>query len=111
MKKSVDKDESTSLLESEARILLALAASQASGYEIARQCEKDSADNIEMSNGTVYPALRRLKQWSAVEVAGEDPSGPGKPAKVWRITQTGRMLLEWELASYRRMVRLGQERL
>jgi DNA-binding PadR family transcriptional regulator len=64
-----------------------------------------------MSNGTLVPALRRLEAYGAIELDkhGNARSGPGR--KIWRLSRKGRMMLELELAVYRRLVRLGHERL
>ena len=111
MKRAPNYDEVMQLTEREVRILTALAKEQMSGYEIARQVEEDSGKKLVMSNGTLRPALERMAKFGVIENRGRDSHGPGLPARVWRITSLGRMMLEWELASYRRLIRLGEGRL
>jgi PadR family transcriptional regulator PadR len=112
MKRAANYEEVMPLTEREVRILVALsAARQMTGYEIARQVEEDSGKQLVMGNGTLRPALERMDKFGLIEDRGRDGTGPGKPARVWRITSLGRMMLEWELASYRRLVRLGEGRL
>ena len=111
MKRAPNYDEVMALTEREVRILTALAKGQMSGYEIGRQVEEDSGKQLKLSNGTLRPALERMHRFGVIEERGRDGSGPGSPAKMWRITSLGRMMLEWELSSYRRLVRLGEQRL
>ena len=45
----------------ELRILLALAAGPSSGYGVAEQYQEDAHDELKLSNGTLFPALKRLE--------------------------------------------------
>jgi DNA-binding PadR family transcriptional regulator len=94
----------------EVNILLALAASEMSGYKIVRQCEEDTSGDLVLSNGTIFPALRKLLATGAIAETAQQMKTM-RPQRVYRITMLGRQLLEWKLAMYRRMVRLGQERI
>jgi DNA-binding PadR family transcriptional regulator len=99
----------------ETGILLALGSGELSGYGIVRQCRLDTAGDIKLSNGTLFPALKRMEKMGAVEkvtgVTGQDPKKGRLSAKSYRMTRLGRQLLELQLGAYRRMVRLGQERI
>ncbi|MCW3055893.1 MAG: DNA-binding protein [Chthonomonadales bacterium] len=83
-----------------ALILAVLADSACHGYGIARRIEQQSAQALQMKEGSLYPALRILEQDGLI--AGEwevQPSGPAR--KVYRITANGLLQLkekqqEWE---------------
>lgn len=83
-----------------ALILAVLADSACHGYGIARRIEQQSAQALQMKEGSLYPALRVLEQEGLI--AGEwevQPSGPAR--KVYKITATGLLQLnerqqEWE---------------
>jgi PadR family transcriptional regulator, regulatory protein PadR len=95
----------------EISILVALADEPLHAYAIARKCDEDAGGEGVMSNGTLHPALFRLEASGVIELDKHmnARSGPGR--KIWRLSRKGRMMLELELAAYRRLVRLGHERL
>jgi DNA-binding PadR family transcriptional regulator len=99
------------LSEREVRILMALAGKPLSGYAIVRGVDEDSLGAVKLSNGTLYPALKRLERLEAVQDLGLREGGPGKDKRVWQLTRTGRLMLEWEVAALRRIIRLAETRL
>jgi DNA-binding PadR family transcriptional regulator len=99
------------LSDREVRILAALAAQPLSGYALARAIDEDSLGAVSLSNGTLYPALKRLEALEAVQDLGLKPGGPGKDKRVWQLTRTGRLMLEWEVSAMRRFIRLAESRL
>jgi DNA-binding PadR family transcriptional regulator len=99
------------LSEREVRILAALATGPLSGYAIAKSVDEDSLGALQLSNGTLYPALKRLERLEAVQDLGLRQGGPGKDKRVWQLTRTGRVMLEWEVSAIRRLVRLVESRL
>ena len=54
------------------------------GYELVAEISK----NIEISEGTIYPLLRRLKNEGYVETYLEE-SNEGPPRKYYKLTQKG----------------------
>jgi len=71
------------------------------GYAIARRIEQISGDQLELNQGTVYPALLRLEQegwilpkWGASET--------GRRVKFYSITSAGRTQLDTEEAEWQR---------
>ncbi len=65
------------------------------GYELINEISK----NIEISEGTIYPLLRRLKNEGYVVTYLEESSG-GPPRKYYRLTEKGektreQFLNEW----------------
>src|ERR1700748_3723142 len=70
------------------------------GYGIARRIEQTSGDLLALNYGTLYPALLKLEQEGAI--ASEwGASENNRRAKSYRLTRTGRKMLqrearEWE---------------
>ena len=91
--------------------MVVLADGPLHAYAIARKCDEDSGGEGVMSNGTLYPALRRLEAAGAIEPGKAAAGRPVAGRNIWRLSRQGRMMLELELATYRRLVRLGHERL
>ena len=73
------------------------------GYGIARRIEQTSGDLLSLNYGTLYPALLKLEQDGAI--AGDwGVSENNRKAKFYRLTRTGRRLLQretrhWEQAT------------
>lgn len=86
------------------RVLLALLEGQMGSYEIGRQCQKDSG--MPVTHGTLYPSLKRLEQFSFVTKSASS----GKNSYLYKITSMGRQVLEWEIESMKRMVKLYNDR-
>jgi len=65
------------------------------GYGIARRIEQISGDLLAVNQGTLYPVLLRLEQEGAI--ASEwGASENNRRARFYRLTRTGRKLLEAE---------------
>ncbi len=81
-------------------ILAVLAEEPCHGYAIARCIEQQSAQALQMKEGSLYPALRVLEQDELIVGEWEiQPSGPAR--KVYRITANGQAELtkrrqEWD---------------
>ncbi len=94
-------------------ILLALARGQMNGYELGRQCEADSMTDSTVSNGALYHSLNSLRQSGLIDTL--NPSGgakrPGRESFVYRINDTGRLMLRWEVDKLQHIVGLAKERL
>lgn len=69
-------------------VLAMLESGDRYGYEIAN-C---MSEKIDISDGTVYPILRRLKTEAYVSSYLEESSG-GPPRKYYTITERGREML------------------
>ncbi len=65
------------------------------GYGIARRIEQISGDLLFVNQGTLYPVLLRLEQEGAVE-SDWGSSENNRRARFYRLTRTGRKLLESE---------------
>jgi PadR family transcriptional regulator PadR len=66
-------------------VLSVLACKECYGYELVNEISK----MIDISEGTIYPLLRRLKDEGLVTTYLQE-SGEGPPRKYYRLTETGR---------------------
>jgi transcriptional regulator len=65
------------------------------GYGIARRIEQISGDLLSVNQGTLYPVLLRLEQEGAI-ASDWAPSENNRRARFYRLTRSGRKLLEAE---------------
>jgi PadR family transcriptional regulator PadR len=65
------------------------------GYGIARRIEQISGDVLTVNQGTLYPVLLRLEQEGAIASEWR-PSENNRRARFYRLTSTGRKLLDTE---------------
>jgi PadR family transcriptional regulator, regulatory protein PadR len=71
------------------------------GYRIARRIEQISGNQLELNQGTLYPAMLRLEQmgWIASKW-GESESG--RRVKIYSLSRAGRKQLHEQAADWRR---------
>jgi transcriptional regulator len=87
----------------DALILRTLAAGPRHGYAITQWLRATSADQIQVEEGSLYPALYRMERDGLVE--GEwRVSDQGRRARVYRLTPAGRRRLRAEAARFREFV-------
>jgi PadR family transcriptional regulator PadR len=91
-------------------ILTSLLLGPMSGYEIARRIEIDTVSELNISNGSLYPALSKLSQLGFIQLHGDPIAGPGKARRNYKITRVGREVLSWERAALAKLTELIQER-
>ena len=65
------------------------------GYGLAKRIEQISRDQFTLNTGTLYPLLVRLEQEGAI-VSERGPSENNRSARFYRLTGTGRQLLQTE---------------
>jgi PadR family transcriptional regulator PadR len=65
------------------------------GYGIARRIEQISGDLLAVNQGTLYPVLLKLEQEGAISSEG-GASENNRRARFYRLTRSGRKLLETE---------------
>ena len=83
-------------------ILLSLIPAEKHGYGILKDVEALSEGSVRLSTGTLYEALSRLLEQGLLERTDEAAGiAPGKPRKVYRLTHTGRRVIEAEAARLR----------
>ena len=72
------------------------------GYGIAQRLQQMSRDVVQVTQGTLYPALHRLENRGLL-AADWQLSDTGREAKFYRLTRKGRAHLTAEEASWRRL--------
>ena len=72
------------------------------GYGIAQRLQQISRDVVQVTQGTLYPALHRLENRGLL-TADWRLSETGREAKFYRLTRRGRARLNAEKASWRRL--------
>ena len=84
-------------------ILRTLGWGPAHGYAISRWIRQTTGDELQIEEGALYPALRRLeaKGWVAGEWRASDSN---RRARYYRLTPQGRRALGAESESWRRYV-------
>ena len=82
-------------------ILRVLRSGPLHGYAIARRIQLLSKDELQVEEGSLYPALQKLlikgfvkAEWSVSET--------GRKVREYRLTPSGRKQLEAELSEFRR---------
>lgn len=71
------------------------------GYAIARRIEQVSGDALQLSQGSVYPALVRLQQegWISTEWGISETN---RKVKLYSLTKAGRKQIQVEVAKWQR---------
>lgn len=72
------------------------------GYAIAQRLRQLSKDVVQVTQGTLYPALHRLENRGFL-AADWKPSDTGREAKFYRLTRKGQAHLDSEAASWARL--------
>ena len=84
-------------------ILRTLAWGPNHGYAISRWIRELTRDDLQVEEGALYPALRRLEERDLVESAWKRTE-TGREAKVYRLTAAGRRQLQRDLDGWTRYV-------
>lgn len=85
------------------RTLSAMGAQHA--YQIATRLQQVSQNNLNLNQGTLYPALVRLEQYGWIKGAWSRTE-TNREAKFYSITKTGEQALSKETSRWRRMAGL-----
>jgi PadR family transcriptional regulator PadR len=74
------------------------------GYAIAQRIHQLSSEELQVEEGSLYPALQKLllNGWVKAEWTTSDT---GRKVRVYRLTPAGRKQLDAELTEYRRVTR------
>jgi PadR family transcriptional regulator PadR len=83
-------------------LLKMLALEPLHGWAIAQRLRKISGDILQVSDGSLYPALHKLEQEGWI-VAEWKTSELGRRAKFYSLTRPGRRQLEKESANWNRL--------
>jgi transcriptional regulator len=83
-------------------ILKILALEPMNGWAMSQRLRQVSGDVLQVSDGSLYPALHKLEQqgWVAAEWR---PSDNNRRAKFYSLTRLGRRHLEREAANWARL--------
>jgi PadR family transcriptional regulator PadR len=83
-------------------ILKVLALEPMHGWAVGQRLRQVSGDALQVSDGSLYPALHKLEQegWIKAEWRTSDL---GRRAKFYALTRTGRRALERETANWERL--------
>jgi PadR family transcriptional regulator len=83
-------------------ILKILALEPLNGWAVSQRLKQISRDVLQVSDGSLYPALHKLEQqgWIAAQWK---PSGNNRRAKFYSLTRLGRKQLEKESANWNRL--------
>jgi len=85
-------------------ILKALSWDDMHGYAIARWIQETSEDELQIEEGTLYPALHRMEDRGWIEAAW-GLSENNRRAKYYRLTVAGRRELRERTANWERYAR------
>jgi transcriptional regulator len=88
-------------------ILQTLSQGPLHGYAIAKRIRDWSKGDLEIEDGSLYPALNRmlLKGWVKAEWGMTDKN---RRARFYKLTSTGRSQLEAESTAFNKMIRAIQ---
>ena len=83
-------------------ILKILALEPLNGWAVSQRLKQMSGDVLQVSDGSLYPALHKLEQQGWI-TAEWKPSENNRRAKFYSLTRLGRRQLEKEAASWNRL--------
>jgi transcriptional regulator len=83
-------------------LLKLLALQPLNGWAISQRLKQVSKDVLQVSDGSLYPALHKLEQEGWIEAEWR-PSENNRRAKFYSLTRRGRKQLEKETASWERL--------
>jgi len=83
-------------------ILKMLALEPLHGWAISQRLKQVSGDVLQVSDGSLYPALHKLEQQGWI-TAEWKTSELGRRAKFYSLTRIGRRYLEKEMADWERL--------
>ena len=91
------------------QILLALADAHRHGYGIIKEVLERTNGEIELETGTLYTALRRLRDDGLLAVVAPEkrPQGEDSRRKTYRLTSLGKRVLEAETVRLASLIRVA----
>jgi DNA-binding PadR family transcriptional regulator len=90
-------------------ILFALAEHEKHGYAIMKEVENISGGQFTMGPATLYTTIQRLLELGLIEETSTS-SGSERRRRSYRLSRTGRQILEAELNRMESLVRSAQRR-
>ena len=83
-------------------ILKTVAVEPKHGWAIAKRIQQVSGDELQVPQGSLYPALHRLEQQGWIK-ADWRTSETGRESKFYSLTRAGRKHMEKELENWNRL--------
>ena len=83
-------------------ILKILSLEPMHGWAIAKRIQQVSGEQLQITQGALYPALHRLEHQGWIRAAWRETES-GREAKFYTLTRAGRAQLEKELAQWERL--------
>lgn len=83
-------------------IMKILALQPEHGWAVSQRLKQISGDVLQVSDGSLYPALHKLEQQGLIK-ADWKPTENNRRAKYYSLTRLGRKELEKEAANWRRL--------
>ena len=83
-------------------ILKTIALEPKHGWAIAKRIQQISREVLQVQQGSLYPALNRLRKKGWIKAKWEE-SDTGRQAKFYSLTAAGRVQLEKEEANWNRL--------
>src|SRR5436309_9817146 len=83
-------------------ILKVLSLEPKHGWAIAKRIQQISKEQLQVQQGSLYPALYRLEEQGWIKADWRD-TATGRNAKFYSLTAAGRRRLEAELANWNRL--------
>lgn len=88
-------------------VLFALAEGEKHGYAIMKDVTELSSGEVKMGAGTLYTTIQRLLDLGLIEETRSDPAE--RRRRYYRLTRTGKLLLEAEVARMEKVVRMARK--
>ena len=83
-------------------LLKILALEPMHGWAIGQRLKQISGDDLQVSDGSLYPALHKLEQHGLITATWKK-TDLGRRAKFYSLTRTGRQQLEQETENWQRL--------
>ena len=83
-------------------VLKILALQPLHGWALSQRLKQISGEVLQVSDGSLYPALHKLEQQALVQAEWK-PTENNRRAKFYSLTATGRKQLETELKTWERI--------
>jgi DNA-binding PadR family transcriptional regulator len=97
------------LTETTLLILLSLVPQPRHGYAIMKEVDGMSNGRIQLSNGTLYGAIKRMLEQGWIERYDETVVD-GRERKAYRLTDIGQRILDAELTRMQSLLTVAQQR-
>lgn len=84
-------------------ILTILNLEPKTGWSISQRLRQMSNEALQVSHGSLYPALHKLEAQGYIVGAWQESPESGRPAKVYSLTAAGRRALKEEAENWTRL--------